>query len=300
MIPTNVDHSALAAFVESRYPPASNFRIGAGCRACWNPIDAVPFRGPSNVPISIPVVRCRYRALTGRIWVLLVCCWAASAGCANFSSQGLNAEGVRLFQQTRLQDAMQDFQRAIDHDPNNADGYYNMAACYHRLGATNGRVSDLTQAERYYYLCLDREPEHRECYRGLAVLLVEQNRAEEAFRLLQAWADRRPNAPDPKIELARLYEESGDRDRAKQLLADALLIDATNARALAALGRIREQEGDPSLALSNYQQSLRTNRFQPEVAARVAALQSSVGGVYAGGGSSVGATMVSRDPASMR
>jgi len=189
---------------------------------------------------------------------------------------------VRLFEQTRVEDAMQQFQRAIDHDPTNADGYYNLAASYHRIGAVNHRASDLVQAERYYYLCLDRDPEHRECYRGLAVLLVEQNRGEEAFRLLQAWADRRPNSPDPKIELARLYEEFGDRQRAKQQLSDALLADATNPRALAALGRIREQEGDQVQALSNYQQSLSANRFQPEVASRLAALQSSVGGAYAG------------------
>ena len=253
------------------------------------------------MPTSIRVACHQRPSIAAAIHLLLVCCGiVASPGCSNFSSQGLNAEGVRLFEQTRVQDAMQDFQRAIDQDPSNADGYYNLAACYHRLGATNHRAADLTQAERHYYLCLDRDPEHRECYRGLAVLMFEQNRAEEAFRLLQAWADRRPDATDPKIELARLYEESGDRERAKQLLGDALLADATNARALAALGRIREQDGDSAQALNNYQQSLRVNRFQPEVASRAAALQSSVGGAFAGATSTGGATMVSRTSPSVR
>jgi len=234
------------------------------------------------------------RALLG------VCPLIACPGCGNFSSQGLNAEGVRLFDQTRVEDAMQQFQRAIDRDPTNADGYYNLASSYHRLGSANHRASDLSQAERYYYLCLDRDPEHRECYRGLAVLLVEQGRGEEAFRLLQGWADRRPNSADPKIELARLYEECGDRQRAKQQLSDALLADATNARALAALGRIREQEGDRIQALSNYQQSLYANRFQPEVASRVAALQSSAGGTFAGPPSSGGTVTVSRGTSPLR
>jgi tetratricopeptide (TPR) repeat protein len=255
----------------------------------------------SDVPRSIPVVRRSGRAAWGAAWLLLgVWHTVVCGGCGSFSSQGLNAEGVRLFEQTRVQDAMQEFQRAIDHDPNSADGYYNLGACYHRLGGVNNRASDLAQAERYYYLCLDRDPEHRECYRGLAVLLIQQNRAEEAFRLLQGWADRRPNSPDPKVELARLHEESGDRDRAKQFLADALLADASNARALSALGRIREQEGDQVQALSNYQQSLRANQFQPEVAARVAALQSSMTGGYLGSPSTGGSQTVSRAPGPVR
>jgi len=224
---------------------------------------------------STPIWR-GFPGLTIAWAVVCGCILGLLGGCKSFSSQGLNAEGVRLFEQTRIQEAMEEFQRAIDRDPTNADGYYNLAACYHRLATMHRRPADVAQAERYYYLCLDRAPNHRECYRGLAVLLVEQDRKEEAFRLLQNWADRSPGSPDPKIELARLHEECGDREKAKQLLADALLVDATNPRALAALGRIREMEGEVAQALANYQQSLASNPFQPEVATRVAVLNSSV------------------------
>jgi len=201
---------------------------------------------------------------------------ALTTGCSDFAARGLNAEGVRLFDQTRYQEALQQFQKAIDSDPNNADAYYNLAATYHRLGALNRRLPELAQAESYYHLCLNRDPSHRECHRGLAVLLAEQGRSEESFRLLQAWAERSPHLPDPKIELARVCEETGDRESAKKHLADALRVDAGNARALTALGHLREQSGDHLLALQDYQQSLYADRFQPDVAARVAALQSVV------------------------
>ena len=199
---------------------------------------------------------------------------ALATGCSDFAARGLNAEGVRLFDQTRYQEALQQFQKAIDGDPSNADAYYNLAATYHRLGALNRRLPDLAQAESYYNLCLNRDPNHRECHRGLAVLLAEQGRSEEAFRLLQAWAERSPHLPDPKIELARLYEETGDRESAKKHLADALRVDAGNARALAALGYLHEQSGNHLLALQDYQQSLYADRSQADVAARLAALQS--------------------------
>jgi Flp pilus assembly protein TadD len=74
-----------------------------------------------------------------------------------------------------------------------------------------------------------------------------------------------------------LLEEVGQSEQAKAQLVDALTIDPHNARALSALGRLRDQSGDHVQALTNYQRSLQLNRFQPEVAARVAQLQGAVG-----------------------
>jgi tetratricopeptide (TPR) repeat protein len=205
--------------------------------------------------------------------VLLLLALPLWVGCGSFAAQGLNADGVRLYDQARYQEAVDRFEAARNNDPLSADAYYNLAAVYHRLGKVNHCPSDLAQAERNYFLCLDHDPNHVECYRGLAVLLAEEGQQEEAFRLIQSWAARNPRSPLPKIELARLSEELGDRQAAKQHLADALTMDATNARAWAAMGHLHEQEGNPAAALTNYQQSLAADRFQQDVAARVASLQ---------------------------
>lgn len=201
---------------------------------------------------------------------------AAASGCG-FMAQGQNAEGVRLHQQGNYHGALERFQQAIQSDPNNPDAYYNLAATYHRLGKLSGNRLELEQAESYYNQCLDHDGNHRDCYRALAVMLVEQNRSEEAFRLLERWADRNPASAVPKIELARLFEEFGDRDAAKDHLVEALMIDPYDSRALAALGKLHEEMGNYSQALSVYQRSLWHNHLQPEVAARVAALQSAIG-----------------------
>ncbi len=201
-------------------------------------------------------------------------CLALASGCGSFAAQGRNAEGVRLFQQARYQEAIQQFHQAINADPNNADSYYNMAAVYHRLGSVQNTPSDLKQAEHYYLMCRDRNPDHTECYRGLAVLMVQQGRTDAAFRLIEDWAARQPMLADPKIELARLYQESGNAKAAKERLLEALAVDHTNSRALTALGSLREQMGDTGQALEDYQRSLALNRFQPDVAARMMALQS--------------------------
>ncbi|MEN6498710.1 MAG: tetratricopeptide repeat protein [Thermoguttaceae bacterium] len=200
-----------------------------------------------------------------------------ASGCGSFAAQGRNAEGVRLFQQARYQEAIQQFHQAINAEPNNADCYYNMAAVYHRLGTLNSTPADLKQAEHYYLMCRDRNPDHTECYRGMAVLMTQQGRGEAAFKLLEDWAARQPTLPDPKIELARLHQEYGQPRTAKEHLLEALAVDHDNSRALTAMGSIREQLGESAQAMEDYQRSLAMNRFQPEVAARVATLQSGLG-----------------------
>jgi len=198
------------------------------------------------------------------------------AGCGGLAARGRNAEGVRQFEQARYDQSLAQFQQAIQNDPNSADGYYNLGAVYHRLATLNHRPSDYAQAERCYNQCLDHDVDHAECHRGLAVMLVEQGRTEEAFRLIEGWADRRADLAEPKIELARLLEETGKPTAARERLVEALAIDPDQPRALAALGHMQEQSGDRAQALASYQRSLWHDRFQPDVAARIASLQSSL------------------------
>ena len=88
------------------------------------------------------------------------------------------------------------------------------------------------------------------------MLLAERGRGNEAFRLLTVWAEQQPWLADPKIELARLYEEFGDRAAAKERLVEAVRADPQNGRSWAALGRLREETGQSAQALWNYQRSL--------------------------------------------
>jgi tetratricopeptide (TPR) repeat protein len=211
----------------------------------------------------------------------VVCCLSGllllgATGC-NLASQGQNVDGVRLFNQGNYQAASDRFRQAMESDPTNPDSYYNLAATYHRQGILRNDKTDLDQAESFYDQCLARDPDHVDCYRGLAVLLVERGESDEAFKVLERWEARSPSSAEPKIELARLRQEFGDQEQAKKYLTEALEFDPHNHRALTALGQIREQEGDHQQALAVYSRSLQANRFQPQVATRVAALQRSVG-----------------------
>jgi tetratricopeptide (TPR) repeat protein len=193
------------------------------------------------------------------------------------ATQGLNSEGVRYHQQGDYQAAGERFLKAVTNDPNNADGYYNLAATYHRVARQTGDQNDFAQAENFYNQCLDRDINHVDCYRGLAVLLSETSRPDASQRLLEGWVSRSPQLAEAKIELARLKQELGDRYQAEQYLLSALNQEPNNPRALTALASLREASGDHAQAMANYQRSLGLNRFQPQVASRIASLRSTIG-----------------------
>jgi tetratricopeptide (TPR) repeat protein len=190
----------------------------------------------------------------------------------------MNAEGTRYFQQGNPAAAIRRFEEAIATNPRDPDSYYNLATSFHHLAKSGANDSYWGQAENYYVQSLDKDPTHAEAYRGLAVLLVEQNRPEQAVRLLEGWRDRQPFAATPKIELARLNDELGDVRAAEENLLSALAVDATNPRARTALGKIREDQGDVQQALSDYSVALARNPRQPHLQARVAALATTVAG----------------------
>lgn len=228
--------------------------------------------------MSPPKNRSRRSSCNYRRWLRagLLASAAALTGCNNFASQASNVEGVRLYQQGNYQQASDRFLHAIEKDPRSPQGYYNLASALHKTGTLYNRPNDLAQAETLYNQCLERDPNHVECHRALAVLLTETGRQEEAFRLLNNWAAASPQLANPKVEVARLLEEVGQPEQAKAQLVNALTVEPHNARALTALGRLRDQAGDHAQALANYQRSLALNGAQPEVAARVTQLQAAV------------------------
>lgn len=216
----------------------------------------------------------------------------AATGCNTVQNQTLNAEGVALYRQGAYAQASEKFQAAISKRPDTPDAYYNLAASLHQTGVRFNRPADLQQAEVLYNQCLERDGNHVECHRGLAVLLKETNRPDAAFRLLNNWAMASPSNPNPRVELARLLEESNQSEQATTQLVQALTADPNNARALAALGRLRDQAGDYTQALQNYQRSLAANPSQPQVAARVATLSSAAGASLSGVSTQAGQTRV--------
>ena len=202
------------------------------------------------------------------IRLVLLLCFGAS-GCTRMTQNGT---GVSLYQQGRYAEALQTFEQAKQTDPTNPDSYYNLASTYHRLGTSAKDQKMLDNAEAIYNQALELSPNHVECHRALAVLLVETGRSDKAFTLLKRWAQRSPSVSDARVELAKLHQEFNQTKIAEQYLDEALAMDPNNARAWAERGRLRENSGELMQAVQNYQQSIAINSLQPELYQRIGAL----------------------------
>ena len=207
-----------------------------------------------------------------RLWIVALGCFiTASSGCQMVTKSN-NGKGVAMYQQGRYAEALQYFEQAKQTDAANPDTYYNLASTYHKLGSAAKDPKMIDTAEAIYNQCLDLAPNHVDCHRGLAVLLVDKGQSDKGFALLKNWSARNPGLADARIELARLNQEFNQNKLAEQYLDEALAMDPNNYRAWAFKGQMRESSGELMQAIQNYQQSLALNAKQPELYQRIGAL----------------------------
>lgn len=199
-----------------------------------------------------------------------------------YAASRYNRQGVAMYNQGYYDAAQTHFKEAVTYNPQEADYYYNLAANYHRQRNPG-------KAEYFYNQCLDNNGNHRKGYHALAVLLLEEQRTDDALALLEGWADDAPYAAEPSIELAWAYRQVGDLEAAQDQLRHALEIAPQHPEALAALGTVYEAQGRTDRAVAMYDRSLRSNGNQPMVSTRLANLRAS-------GGPTASETRVVRTP----
>jgi tetratricopeptide (TPR) repeat protein len=211
-------------------------------------------------------------------------------GCA---AQNHTAEGIRFFGQARYDAAMTSFRQALQANPDDPNALYNIAATYHQsarasllLGQAASAQQQYEQAARYYQLSIARDPNHAKAFRGLAALYMDCQTPDAAFELLRHWSQANPVSAEPKLELARLYQEWAQiamlqgrtevaqqcRDATAHYLQLVLAREPSNYRALRALGFLKEQTGDIAGAVFVYHRSLQANPQQRDLEERIAVL----------------------------
>jgi Tfp pilus assembly protein PilF len=177
----------------------------------------------------------------------------------------MNNSGLGYYQQGNYAMAKREFAIAVAENPHNADYRHNLAMSMKQLG-------DVAGAERILRHNLTVNTMHQPTYHSLATLLNEQGRQGEAYELVQSWSETQPYVAAAHIEMAWMQREMGNTIDAEQELRHALQIEPQNPIALAHLGQIYQDSGQPVQAAALYQRSLAINNRQPQVQTRLAAL----------------------------
>jgi tetratricopeptide (TPR) repeat protein len=85
--------------------------------------------------------------------------------------------------------AVEHFTALVDHAPDFAEGYYGRASSYYLMGLTGPALDDIRQA-------LTINPRHFEAMRGLAIIMEELQRPENALELYEMILTLNPNSEE--------------------------------------------------------------------------------------------------------
>jgi Ca2+/Na+ antiporter len=169
----------------------------------------------------------------------------------------MNQHGKSLYKQGQYQAARSEFERALMDRPYSADYAYNVAASMDQMG-------DHQAAEKMYRHALTLDPSHQPSYHGMAAMLVEEGRNDEAQDLITTWSATQPYSSDATVELGWLKGEMGDVDGANQEFQKALQENPRNTRALKQMARANRKAGLPGEAAANYARALYMDPDLPE------------------------------------
>ena len=100
--------------------------------------------------------------------------------------------------------AVEHFTAVVDHAPDFAEGYSGRATAYYMLGLYGPAIDDLRQA-------LVLEPRHFGAMIGVAVVLEELGREDDALEVWQKIASFSPNDPEVQAVIERLQiQQAGE------------------------------------------------------------------------------------------
>ena len=201
-----------------------------------------------------------------QLFVLFVLCGGflpIAIGCQATSGWAFNNSGRAYYQRGQYAMARDEFYRASLDDPRNPDYRHNLAMAMKKTGNVAGAERVLRQN------LTEVSAMHQPTYHSLSQLLAEQRRYAEAQDLLQGWAVAQPYIPQSHVELAWIQREMGNPVAAEQSVRQALQVDPRNPAALAELGQLYEDHGQPDRAASMYQRSLASRWAQPQVQSRL-------------------------------
>lgn len=177
-----------------------------------------------------------------------------------------NDNGVQAYAAGDYREALESFNLAITHCPQDAVLFYNAGECYDRLG-------NIKKAEEYYTQCIQLDAKNGDARLALYTLYYRTKRDGLANQRIQEWLQQEPRAAGAyALDAWRLRQEK-NYPQAQTRVQQALSIDPYNRLALTEQAVLYEAEGMPDKAFVEYERVLEQDKNQTEIAGRLEQLK---------------------------
>lgn len=204
-----------------------------------------------------------------------------------FDAVSLNISGDRLYERGKLEEAVEEFQRALTLDVDNVNVRNSLGVCYAQMGKFEEAVAEFSRATsldpsdfmgQYNLGCallsLGREDEAEEAftrsskldpkraapYFQLAKLCRKHNRLEEALNYLRQTVELKPHWAKAWRQFGECFLEQGNDAEAMNGFKKALKINGNDAAALSGLAILYgRMESNLEIALSLARRSVELN-----------------------------------------
>ncbi|QDL11030.1 hypothetical protein DP113_26730 [Brasilonema octagenarum UFV-E1] len=160
-----------------------------------------------------------------------------------------NHLGIALKNQGKLDEAIASYQRALQIDPNLANAHYNLGNALYDQGK-------LDEAIASYRKALQIDPNYANAHRNLGLALKDQGKLEEAIASYQRALQIYPNYPDAHNNLGNALKNQGKLDQAIASYRKALQMDPIYADVHFVLGNALSDQGKLDQAIASYQRAL--------------------------------------------
>jgi Flp pilus assembly protein TadD/GGDEF domain-containing protein len=169
-----------------------------------------------------------------------------------FDAVSLNISGDRLFEAGHLDEAVQEFHRALALDSENVNVRNSLGVCYARMGRIDAAAAEFSRVASLS--CDDFMPHY-----NLGCALASLGRAQEAEQSLKRASELDPTAPAVRFQLATLCKDGERMEEALSHLRRTVELRPQWLHAWRLLGTWLLEEGRDEEAMAAFKRALRLN-----------------------------------------
>lgn len=170
----------------------------------------------------------------------------------------LHRLGRELLARGQSSAAIDLFRRAVEVDPDDADGHFN-------LGFALSKAGQKSEAVAQYEESLRVNPMHVRTINNLAIEYLAQQRVDDAEKLYLEALDVNPKLADVHYNLAKLYRLRDDEEQARKHLALTIQLDPGHSLAHLELGTLAAARGNAVEMEANLRRAMQADPRNADV-----------------------------------